>query len=50
MAHAKARMAHVKHGTTDGIVWQFTQAGEFLVACLLPGHYETGTTGRALVR
>jgi uncharacterized cupredoxin-like copper-binding protein len=31
-------------------VWQFTQAGEFRFACLVPGHLEAGVVGKVLVK
>ncbi len=45
MEHADANMVHVKPGATGRIVWQFTRAGEFEFACLLPGHFEAGMVG-----
>jgi len=50
MEHADSNMAHVKPGTNGEIVWQFTQAGEFQFACLLPGHFEAGMVGSVTVR
>lgn len=50
MEHDEAYMAHVKPGARGEIVWQFTQAGEFAFACLLPGHLEAGMVGRLKVR
>lgn len=50
MEHADANMAHVKPGTAGEIVWQFTQAGEFQFACLLPGHFEAGMVGQLVVK
>jgi len=43
-------MAHVKPGATGEIVWQFTQAGEFQFACLIPGHFEAGMFGKVVVQ
>jgi uncharacterized cupredoxin-like copper-binding protein len=43
-------MAHVKPGNTEEIVWQFTQAGAFYYACLIPGHFEAGMIGKIVVR
>jgi uncharacterized cupredoxin-like copper-binding protein len=40
MEHDDANMAHVKPGKAGEIVWQFSRAGEFQFACLLPGHFE----------
>lgn len=50
MEHADANMAHVKPGTSGEIVWQFTKAGEFQFACLLPGHFEAGMVGQLVVK
>ena len=32
------------------IVWQFTKAGEFEFACLIPGHLEAGMKGTIVVK
>lgn len=50
MEHEDANMAHVKPGEKGEIVWQFTQAGEYRFACLLPGHFEAGMVGKVVVR
>lgn len=50
MEHSEANMAHVKPSTDGEIVWQFTKAGEFQFACLLPGHFEAGMVGSVTVR
>jgi uncharacterized cupredoxin-like copper-binding protein len=50
MEHADANMAHVKPGAKGEIVWQFTKAGEYQFACLIPGHFEAGMVGRIVVR
>ena len=50
MEHEEAYMAHVKPGQRGEIVWQFTQAGEFAFACLLPGHFEAGMVGKVTVQ
>lgn len=34
----------------DEIVWQFTKAGEFEYACLIPGHLEAGMRGTIVVK
>jgi uncharacterized cupredoxin-like copper-binding protein len=49
MEHADANMTHVKPGKSGDIVWQFTKAGEFQFACLIPGHYEAGMIGTVSV-
>jgi uncharacterized cupredoxin-like copper-binding protein len=50
MEHADANMAHVKPGADGEIVWQFTKAGEFEFACLIPGHFEAGMVGKVTVK
>ncbi|PZP91366.1 MAG: plastocyanin [Variovorax paradoxus] len=50
MEHEEAYMAHVKPGKTGEIVWQFTKAGEFEFACLIPGHFEAGMVGKVTVK
>ena len=50
MEHDEPNMVHVRPGATGEMVWQFTQAGEFRFACLLPGHYEAGMFGTVTVR
>ena len=49
MKHDEAHMVHVRPGKTGQIVWQFTEAGEFEFACLIPGHFEAGMVGRVTV-
>lgn len=49
MEHDEPYMAHVPGGKTGEIVWTFNRAGEFDFACLLPGHYDAGMTGRIRV-
>lgn len=50
MAHDDPSMVHVAPGRTGEIIWQFTRAGEFHFACLLPGHFEAGMRGKVLVK
>ncbi|MEF7612346.1 cupredoxin family protein [Aquincola sp. MAHUQ-54] len=50
MEHDEPHMAHVKPGTSGEIVWQFTKAGEFQFACLIPGHFEAGMVGKVTVK
>lgn len=50
MEHEEAYMAHVIPGKTGEIVWQFTKAGEFEFACLIPGHFEAGMVGKVTVK
>ncbi|MEA3195162.1 MAG: hypothetical protein QOD26_3495 [Betaproteobacteria bacterium] len=49
MQHEEPHMAHVAPGKSGEIVWQFTRAGEFYYACLIPGHFEAGMVGRVIV-
>lgn len=50
MEHDEPHMAHVKPGKSGEIVWQFTQAGVFQFACLIPGHFEAGMVGKVTVK
>lgn len=50
MEHDEPSMVHVAPGKTGELVWQFTRAGEFQFACLLPGHFEAGMSGKVVVR
>ena len=50
MEHDEPHMAHVKPGKSGEIVWQFTHAGEFQFACLIPGHFEAGMVGKVTVK
>ncbi|MEW5882338.1 MAG: cupredoxin family protein [Pseudomonadota bacterium] len=49
MVHDAPYMAHIGPGQRAEIVWQFTQAGDFKFACLLPGHWEAGMVGTVRV-
>lgn len=50
MEHDEPSMTHVKPGATGEIVWQFTKAGDFEFACLIPGHFEAGMVGKVAVK
>lgn len=50
MEHDEPYMAHVSPGKEESIVWQFTTAGEFHYACLIPGHMEAGMIARITVK
>jgi uncharacterized cupredoxin-like copper-binding protein len=50
MEHDEPYMAHVAPGKIENMVWQFTKAGEFYYACLIPGHFEAGMIGKIVVR
>lgn len=49
MEHDEPYMAHVAPGATGEINWEFTQSGEFLYGCLIPGHFDAGMVGRIIV-
>ena len=49
MEHDEPYMAHVSPGKKEEMVWQFTKAGEFYYACLVPGHFEAGMIGKIKV-
>ncbi len=49
MEHDEPYMAHVSPGKTETIAWQFTKAGEFYYACLIPGHLEAGMIDKITV-
>lgn len=49
MEHADPNQASVEAGKTGELIWQFTKAGTFDFACLQPGHYEAGMTGKVVV-
>ena len=46
MEHDEPYMSHVSPGKKEEMVWQFTKAGEFYYACLVPGHFEAGMIGK----
>jgi uncharacterized cupredoxin-like copper-binding protein len=50
MEHDEPYMAHVAPGKQGEIVWQFTKAGEFHYACLIPGHMEAGMISKITVK
>lgn len=50
MEHDEAYMAHVAPGKEGELVWQFTKAGEFHYACLIPGHMEAGMIAKITVK
>lgn len=50
MEHDEPYMAHVSPGKSGRMTWTFTQPGEFLFGCLVPGHFEAGMVGRIVVR
>ncbi len=50
MEHDEPYMAHVAPGKQGEVVWQFTRAGEFHYACLMPGHMEAGMIAKITVK
>lgn len=50
MEHDEPYMAHVAPGKRGELVWQFTRAGEFHYACLIPGHLEAGMIAKIVVK
>ena len=49
MQAAEANAVSVSPGGPGEIVWQFSKPGEFLYACLIPGHWESGMQGTVTV-
>jgi uncharacterized cupredoxin-like copper-binding protein len=49
MKHADASSVRVEAGKTATIIWQFNRAGDFVYACLIPGHSEAGMKGTVTV-
>jgi uncharacterized cupredoxin-like copper-binding protein len=49
MEHADPNQVSVEPGMTGELVWQFTKAGTFDFACLVPGHFEAGMVGKVRV-
>ena len=49
MEHADPNQVSVEPGKTGDMIWQFTRAGKVDFACLQPGHYEAGMTGKVTV-
>jgi uncharacterized cupredoxin-like copper-binding protein len=50
MAHDDANAKRLVPNAEGVLSWQFTKAGEFEYACLIPGHREAGMTGTILVK
>jgi uncharacterized cupredoxin-like copper-binding protein len=50
MAHEEPNGARLKPNASAEILWRFTKAGTFELACLIPGHYETGMKGTLVVK
>ena len=49
MEHADPNQVSVEPGKTGELIWQFTKTGTFDFACLQPGHFEAGMTGKVSV-
>ena len=49
MEHDDDHAKTVQAGGRHELVWQFTQAGNFVYGCLMPGHYEQGMRGQIIV-
>ena len=48
--HPEGHTAYLAPGASTRMVWQFTKAGEFYYACLVPGHFDAGMIGTIVVR
>jgi uncharacterized cupredoxin-like copper-binding protein len=49
MEHADPNQVSVEPGMSDELIWQFSKAGTFDFACLVPGHFEAGMVGKVQV-
>jgi uncharacterized cupredoxin-like copper-binding protein len=49
MEHDDPNQVSVDPGMTGELIWQFTRAGTFDFACLVPGHFEAGMVGKVQV-
>ncbi len=50
MVHEDPNAKRLRPKTSGVLRWQFTQAGEFEYACLIPGHREAGMVGTIVVK
>lgn len=50
MQHEEPNGRHLKPGDAAELIWRFTKPGSFEMACLIPGHYESGMKGSILVK
>lgn len=50
MTHEDPNATRLGPKTSGVLRWQFTQAGTFEYACLIPGHREAGMVGTVVVR
>ena len=46
----EANSIDLRPGETKVLFWQFTQPGEFLFGCDIPGHFQAGMVGKLHVR
>lgn len=49
MEHADPNAIHLEPGESGEIIWTFSKLGSFEFACLIPGHFEAGMTGKLTV-
>jgi uncharacterized cupredoxin-like copper-binding protein len=50
MEHDEPNSKSLEPGQKAEVLWQFSKAGTFEFACLIPGHYEAGMHGTATVK
>lgn len=50
MEHDEPNQVTLAPGKSGELVWQFTKAGSVDFACLQPGHFEAGMTGKVSVK
>ena len=50
MEHDDPNGKRLAPGQSAEMVWQFSKGGTFEFACLIPGHYESGMKGAAVVK
>ena len=50
MEHDEPYMVHVSPGKTGEMIWTFDKPGQVVFACLVPGHYEAGMTGKVTAK
>jgi uncharacterized cupredoxin-like copper-binding protein len=49
MEHDDPNAIRLAPGKSGEIVWKFSNDGAFKIACLIPGHYESGMHGNVIV-
>ena len=50
MEHDDPNSVRLEPGQTGEVVWTFTNAGTFMFACMIPGHFEAGMKGDVVVQ